>query len=100
MWFARRDRHRDDLHRAAAEREVGVGLIDSPRALALSSRSRAALRSSIGRKVSIARFAAVTSSGAPRVAITVKRLTSPSGVRRSSETTGWVAGLVGGSSGR
>jgi integrase len=61
--------------------------------------SRAALRSSIGRKVSIARFAAVTSSGTPRVAITVKRLTSPSGVRRSSET-GWVAGLVGGASGR
>jgi hypothetical protein len=54
----------------------------------------------MGRKVSIARFAADTSSGAPRVAITVKRLTSPSGVRRSSETTGWVAGLVGGSSGR
>ena len=51
-------------------------------------------------KVSIARFAAVTSSGAPRVAITVKRLTSPRGVRRSSETTGWVAGLAGGSSGR
>ena len=27
-------------------------------------------------------------SGAPRVAITVKRLTSPTGVRRSSDTTG------------
>jgi hypothetical protein len=39
----------------------------------------------------IARFAAVTSSGAPRVAITVKRLTSPRGVRRFSETTGCVA---------
>jgi hypothetical protein len=51
----------------------------APRAPAPSSRSRAALRSSMGRKVSIARSAAVTSSGAPRVAITVKRLTSPSG---------------------
>ena len=57
----------------------------------LSSRSRAALRSSIGTKVSIARLAAVTSSGAPMVAMTVKRLTSPTGVRRSRETTGWVA---------
>ena len=45
---------------------------------ALSSASRAALLGSIGRKVSIARFAAVTSSGAPRVAMTVNSSTSPS----------------------
>jgi hypothetical protein len=36
----------------------------------------------------------------PEVAITVKGLTSPRGVRRSIETTGWVAWPAGGSSGR
>ena len=41
---------------------------------ALSLASRAALSGSIGRKVSIARFAAVTSSGAPRVAMSREQL--------------------------
>jgi hypothetical protein len=34
----------------------------------------------------------VTSSGAPRVAMTVNSSTSPRGVCSLSETTGWVAG--------
>ena len=66
----------------------------------MSSASRAALSGFIGRNVSIARFAAVTSSGAPRVAITVNSSTSPTEVWSLSETTGWVAGLVGDSPGR
>ena len=65
-----------------------------------SARSRAALSGSIGRKVSIARFAAVTSSGAPRVAMTVNSLTSQREVCSLSETTGSVEGLVGASPGR
>ena len=67
---------------------------------ALSSASRAALVGFIGRNVSIARFAAVTSSGAPRVAMTVNSSTSPTRVWSLSETTGWVAAPVGGSPGR
>jgi hypothetical protein len=46
---------------------------------ALSSASRAALAAFIGRNISIARLAAVTSSGAPRVAMTVNSSTWPRG---------------------